>query len=73
MPYALPNVLKCCSVGSADLLLLSLLTPTAIFALSAIPTVLGSCSPFYTMTFVMYPGIACLDFACWDSLSGFAL
>ena len=30
MPYTLPSFLKCCSVGSADLLCWALLTPTAI-------------------------------------------
>ena len=25
------------------------------------------------MTFAMHAGIACLHFACWDSMSGFAL
>ena len=59
MPHALPSFLKCCSIGSADLVLGSSDSHhfSHCFCYSA---VLGSYSPFYTMTSAMHAGIACL-------------
>ena len=71
MPYALPSFLGCCSAGFADLLYWALMTPMAIFAVSAIPLFLGSCSPFLSVTSAMHALIVCLQFACSDSVSGF--
>ena len=71
-PYALLSFLMSCSVGSAGLV------PTAclLFLLPLVHclfTILGSCIPFYAMTFAIYTGIAFLCFTCWDSMFGFAL
>ena len=58
MPHALPNFLSVVVAGSASALLVflywALLTPTAT------ATVLGSGSPFYTVSFAMHAGMACL-------------
>ena len=57
--------------GSAPALLSflhwALLTPTTV------PPFWSPAAPFYTVSFAMHAGIACLHSACWGSLSGFAL
>ena len=73
MPYALPSFLKCCTVGSVDLLVMGFSDSHSYSCCFCYSAVLGSCSPFYTMTFAMHAGIACLHYACWDSLSGLHL
>ena len=73
MPFALPNFLKCCSVGSASLPALGSSDSHSYSHYFHYSIVLGSCSSIYTMTFAMYAGIACLHFAYWDGLSGYVL
>ena len=58
MPHVLPNFLSVVVAGSAPALLVflywALLTPTVTAA------VLGYCNPFYTVSFTVHAGIACL-------------
>ena len=80
MPYALPSFLKCCSVGSGDLLFWVFLTATPIVVLlfllvhclfAACTLLWALAAPLYKVSFAVHGGIACLHIVCWDSLSGF--
>ena len=72
MPYALPSLWS----GLVLALLVSFPQLVSCFCFSPCPLLVchsGLLQPFYTMTLAMHAGIACLHFACWDSISGFAL
>ena len=66
-PYALSSFLRCCSVGSANPLYWVLLTPKAC------PVFWALAAPYIQWLFAIHAVIACLYFACQDSMSSFVL
>ena len=68
---ALPSLLRCCRCLLCLFILCRYLLVLQLFHCVSLSTVLGFCGLLYSVYFAMHAGIACLHYACWDSLSGF--
>ena len=71
MPYDLPSVLKCCSVGSADLIVLGSSGPHSYFCCFSYSQCFGLLEPLLYNDFCYAcwdAGIACLAFLAFDQL-----